>query len=346
MSDTYKQAGVDIAAGNEAVERMKKHVKTTFRPEVMTDLGGFGALFKLNKDQYEEPVLVSGTDGVGTKLKLAFAMDQHDTIGIDAVAMCVNDIVVQGAEPLFFLDYLACDKVIPSKIESIIKGIADGCNQAGCSLIGGETAEMPGMYSEGEYDIAGFTVGIVDKSKMINGSNIAAGDTVIGLASSGVHSNGFSLVRKLLLEDTGYSLQQVLPELGGRLGDVLLAPTKIYVKPLLGLLKEIEVKGMAHITGGGFIENIPRMLPDGVNIDIEYGAWPILPIFKLMQAQGNISNKDMFTTFNMGIGMVLVVKEQDADAALQYLRTAGEEAYVIGRVTEGERIVTFTGAEV
>lgn len=346
MSDTYKQAGVDIAAGNEAVERMKKHVKTTFRPEVMTDLGGFGALFKLNKDQYEEPVLVSGTDGVGTKLKLAFAMDQHDTIGIDAVAMCVNDIVVQGAEPLFFLDYLACDKVIPSKIESIVKGIADGCNQAGCSLIGGETAEMPGMYSEGEYDIAGFTVGIVDKSKMINGSNIAAGDTVIGLASSGVHSNGFSLVRKLLLEDAGYSLQQELPELGGRLGDVLLAPTKIYVKPLLGLLKEIEVKGMAHITGGGFIENIPRMLPDGVNVDIEYGSWPILPIFKLMQEKGSISNKDMFTTFNMGIGMVLVVKEQDADGALQYLRSAGEEAYVIGRVTEGERIVTFTGAEV
>ncbi|MEF7441623.1 phosphoribosylformylglycinamidine cyclo-ligase [Paenibacillus lautus] len=346
MSDTYKQAGVDIAAGNEAVERMKKHVKTTFRPEVMTDLGGFGALFKLNKDQYEEPVLVSGTDGVGTKLKLAFAMDQHDTIGIDAVAMCVNDIVVQGAEPLFFLDYLACDKVIPSKIESIVKGIADGCNQAGCSLIGGETAEMPGMYSEGEYDIAGFTVGIVDKSKMINGSNIAAGDTVIGLTSSGVHSNGFSLVRKLLLEDAGYSLQQELPELGGRLGDVLLAPTKIYVKPLLGLLKEIEVKGMAHITGGGFIENIPRMLPDGVNVDIEYGAWPILPIFKLMQDKGSISNKDMFTTFNMGIGMVLVVKEQDADGALQFLRSAGEEAYVIGRVTEGERIVTFTGAEV
>lgn len=346
MSDTYKQAGVDIAAGNEAVERMKKHVKTTFRPEVMTDLGGFGALFKLNKDQYEEPVLVSGTDGVGTKLKLAFAMDQHDTIGIDAVAMCVNDIVVQGAEPLFFLDYLACDKVIPSKIESIVKGIADGCNQAGCSLIGGETAEMPGMYGEGEYDIAGFTVGIVDKTKMINGSNIAAGDTVIGLASSGVHSNGFSLVRKLLLEDAGYSLQQELPELGGRLGDVLLAPTKIYVKPLLELLKEIEVKGMAHITGGGFIENIPRMLPDGVNVDIEYGAWPILPIFKLMQEKGSISNKDMFTTFNMGIGMVLVVKEQDADAALQFLRSAGEEAYVIGRVTEGERIVTFTGAEV
>ncbi|MFC7677490.1 phosphoribosylformylglycinamidine cyclo-ligase [Paenibacillus sp. GCM10028914] len=346
MSDTYKNAGVDIAAGNEAVERMKKHVKTTFRPEVMTDLGGFGALFQLNKDQYEEPVLVSGTDGVGTKLKLAFAMDRHDTIGIDAVAMCVNDVVVQGAEPLFFLDYLACDKVIPAKIESIVKGIADGCNQAGCSLIGGETAEMPGMYAEGEYDIAGFTVGIVDKSKMINGSTITSGDIVLGLASSGVHSNGFSLVRKLLLEQSGYALDQELPELGARLGDVLLEPTKIYVKPLLALLKEIQVKGMAHITGGGFIENIPRMLPANVNVDIEYGSWPILPIFKLMQEQGSISNKDMFTTFNMGIGMVIVVAEQDADTAVQLLRSAGEEPYVIGRVTEGEREVTFTGANV
>lgn len=346
MSDTYKNAGVDIAAGNEAVERMKKHVKTTFRPEVMTDLGGFGALFKLNKDQYEEPVLVSGTDGVGTKLKLAFAMDRHDTIGIDAVAMCVNDIVVQGAEPLFFLDYLACDKVIPAKIESIVKGIADGCNQAGCSLIGGETAEMPGMYAEGEYDIAGFTVGIVDKSKMINGSTIASGDVVLGLASSGIHSNGFSLVRKLLLEQSGYALDQELPELGARLGDVLLEPTKIYVKPLLALLKEVEVKGMAHITGGGFIENIPRMLPDGVNVDIEYGSWPILPVFQLMQEQGSISNKDMFTTFNMGIGMVIVVAQQNADSALQLLRSAGEEPYVIGRVTDGDRAVTFTGANV
>ncbi|NMO97420.1 phosphoribosylformylglycinamidine cyclo-ligase [Paenibacillus lemnae] len=346
MSDTYKNAGVDIAAGNEAVERMKKHVKTTFRPEVMTDLGGFGALFQLNKGNYEEPVLVSGTDGVGTKLKLAFAMDRHDTIGIDAVAMCVNDVVVQGAEPLFFLDYLACDKVIPSKIESIVKGIADGCNQAGCSLIGGETAEMPGMYSEGEYDIAGFTVGIVDKSKMISGQHIAAGDTVIGLASSGVHSNGFSLVRKLLLEQSGYTLEQELPELGGRLGDVLLTPTKIYVKPLLKLLKEIQVKGMAHITGGGFIENIPRMLPEGVNVEIDYGSWPILPVFKLMQEQGSISNKDMFTTFNMGIGMVVIVSEQDAAQALDLLKGNGEEAYVIGRVTSGERVVTFTGAEV
>ncbi|MFM9281330.1 phosphoribosylformylglycinamidine cyclo-ligase [Paenibacillus jiagnxiensis] len=346
MSDAYKQAGVDIAAGNEAVERMKKHVKRTFRPEVMADLGGFGSLFALNKDKYEEPVLVSGTDGVGTKLKLAFAMDRHDTIGIDAVAMCVNDIVVQGAEPLFFLDYLACDRVIPEKIEAIVAGIAEGCHQSGCALIGGETAEMPGMYSEGEYDIAGFTVGIVDKSKVINGSTIAAGDAVIGLASSGVHSNGFSLVRKLLLEQSGYSLQDEVAELNGKLGDVLLEPTKIYVKPVLALLEKLTVKGMAHITGGGFIENIPRMLPDNVNVDIEYGSWPILPIFKLLQDKGAISNSDMFTTFNMGIGLVMVVKQEDAESALTILREQGEEAYLIGRVTDGDSRVTFTGAEV
>ncbi|GIP52883.1 phosphoribosylformylglycinamidine cyclo-ligase [Paenibacillus vini] len=347
MSEAYKNAGVDIAAGNEAVERMKKHVKRTFRPEVMTDLGGFGALFGLNKDKYEEPVLVSGTDGVGTKLKIAFAMDKHDTIGIDAVAMCVNDIVVQGAEPLFFLDYLACDKVVPEKIESIVAGIAEGCHESGCALIGGETAEMPGMYSEGEYDIAGFTVGVVDKSKIVNGSTIAAGDTVIGLASSGVHSNGFSLVRKLLLEQAGYGLQDSLPELGGEvLGDVLLTPTKLYVKPVLGLLEQVKVKGMAHITGGGFIENIPRVLPEGVNAEIDYGSWPILPIFSLLQQKGNVSNRDMFTTFNMGIGLVIVVSEQDAEASLSALRTAGETPYVIGRVTSGEGIVTFKGAEV
>ncbi|CAM3013586.1 phosphoribosylformylglycinamidine cyclo-ligase [Paenibacillus sediminis] len=345
MSEAYKNAGVDIAAGNEAVERMKKHVKRTFRPEVMTDLGGFGALFGLNKDKYEEPVLVSGTDGVGTKLKIAFAMDKHDTIGIDAVAMCVNDIVVQGAEPLFFLDYLACDKVIPEKIEAIVQGIAEGCHQAGCALIGGETAEMPGMYSSGEYDIAGFTVGVVDKHKIINGSTISPGDIVIGLASSGVHSNGFSLVRKLLLEQAGYSLQDEIAELGGRLGDVLLEPTKIYVQSLLNLIEQINVKGMAHITGGGFIENIPRVLPDHVNVDIEYGSWPILPIFKLMQSQGQISHRDMFTTFNMGIGLVLVVAEQDAEPALRLLQENGEEAYTIGKVNSGERKVTFTGVE-
>ncbi|MEK3771614.1 phosphoribosylformylglycinamidine cyclo-ligase [Paenibacillus sp. FSL R5-0887] len=346
MSEAYKNAGVDIAAGNEAVERMKKHVKRTYRPEVMTDLGGFGALFGLNKDKYEEPVLVSGTDGVGTKLKIAFAADRHDTIGIDAVAMCVNDIVVQGAEPLFFLDYLACDKVVPEKIEAIVAGIAEGCHQAGCALIGGETAEMPGMYSAGEYDIAGFTVGVADKAKLVTGANIAAGDTVIGLASSGVHSNGFSLVRKLLLEQEGYGLNDVLPELGAPLADVLLAPTKIYVKPLLALLEQLPVKGMAHITGGGFIENIPRVLPDNVDVEINYGSWPILPIFGLMQDKGNVSNRDMFTTFNMGVGLVLVVSAADGERALELLKASGEEAYIIGKVTEGERKVTFTGAEV
>lgn len=346
MSEAYKKAGVDIAAGNEAVERMKKHVKRTYRPEVMTDLGGFGALFGLDKSKYEEPVLVSGTDGVGTKLKLAFAADRHDTIGIDAVAMCVNDIVVQGAEPLFFLDYLACDKVVPEKIEAIVSGIAEGCHQAGCALIGGETAEMPGMYAEGEYDIAGFTVGIADKAKLITGADIAPGDAVIGLASSGVHSNGFSLVRKLLLEEGGYALDAVLPELGKPLADVLLAPTKIYVKPLLGLLEQVKVKGMAHITGGGFIENIPRVLPDGVDVEIEHGTWPVLPVFELLQRQGGVSNRDMFTTFNMGIGLVLVVAAAEAERALALLKEAGEDAYLIGRVTEGERKVVFKGIEV
>lgn len=347
MSEAYKQAGVDIAAGNEAVERMKKHVKRTFRPEVMTELGGFGGLFGLNKDKYEEPVLVSGTDGVGTKLKLAFAMNKHDTIGIDAVAMCVNDIVVQGAEPLFFLDYLACDKVIPEKIEAIVAGIAEGCHQSGCALIGGETAEMPGMYAEGEYDIAGFTVGVVDKSKIVNGSSIASGDVVLGLPSSGVHSNGFSLVRKLLLEQAGYDLKDRVSGLDGEvLGEVLLAPTRLYVKPVLSLLEKIRVKGMAHITGGGFIENIPRVLPDGVNAEIDYGSWPVQPIFRLLQRTGEVSNRDMFTTFNMGIGLIIVVAEQDAEQALAALREAGETPYQIGRITAGERAVTFTGVEV
>ncbi len=347
MSEAYKKAGVDIAAGNEAVERMKKHVKRTYRPEVMAELGGFGGLFGLNKDKYEEPVLVSGTDGVGTKLKLAFAMDKHDTIGIDAVAMCVNDIIVQGAEPLFFLDYLACDKVVPEKIEAIVKGIAEGCVQSGCALIGGETAEMPGMYSQGEYDIAGFTVGIVDKKKMIDGSTIAPGDAVLGFASSGIHSNGFSLVRRLLLEEAGYSLDQQLDELGGaKLGDVLLEPTRIYVKQALKLIEEVQVKGMAHITGGGFIENIPRVLPEGVNVDIAYGSWPILPIFGLMQDKGEITNRDMFTTFNMGIGLVIFVPADQAEKAITVSEELGEKAYRIGTVTEGSRIVTFTGAEV
>jgi len=346
LSEAYKQAGVDIAAGNEAVERMKKHVRKTMRPEVLTGLGGFGGLFGLNKDKYEEPVLVSGTDGVGTKLKLAFAMDKHDTIGIDAVAMCVNDVVVTGAEPLFFLDYLACDKIVPEKIEAIVKGVADGCEQAGCALIGGETAEMPGMYQNGEYDIAGFTVGIVDRKKAIDGSTIGAGDAVIGLASSGVHSNGFSLVRRLLLEQKGYALTDTPAELQGRtLGETLLEPTRIYVKQILRLLESVQVKGMAHITGGGFIENIPRVLPEGVNVDINRGTWPVLPIFGLMQRDGGISDRDMYTTFNMGIGMVLVVPADQAEQALEVARAQGEQAYRIGTVTAGSKVVTFEGAE-
>ncbi|MCM3749303.1 phosphoribosylformylglycinamidine cyclo-ligase [Paenibacillus pasadenensis] len=347
MSEAYKQAGVDIAAGNEAVERMKKHVKRTMRPEVLGGLGGFGGMFGLDKNKYEEPVLVSGTDGVGTKLMLAFAMDKHDTIGIDAVAMCVNDIIVQGAEPLFFLDYLATGKVEPSKIEQIVGGIAEGCVQAGCALIGGETAEMPGMYTPEEYDIGGFTVGVVDKAKIIDGSTIAPGDAVIGIASSGIHSNGYSLVRRLLLEQSGYSLQDALPELDGKkLGDVLLEPTRIYVKQALELISRVTVKGMAHITGGGFIENIPRVLPDNVNVEVQYGSWPIQPIFSLMQQKGAVTNRDMFTTFNMGIGLVVVVPEAEAAAALDVLAGLGEQAYRIGTVTEGSRIVTFTGAEV
>lgn len=346
MSEAYKQAGVDIAAGNEAVERMKKHVSRTMRPEVLTGLGGFGGLFGLNQGQYKEPVLVSGTDGVGTKLKLAFEMDKHDTIGIDAVAMCVNDIVVSGAEPLFFLDYLACGKLVPEKIEAIVAGVAEGCVQAGCALIGGETAEMPGMYQDGEYDIAGFSVGVVDRPKIVDGSAIRPSDVVIGLGSTGVHSNGFSLVRKLLLEQKGYKLDQHIESLNGTLGEALLTPTRIYVKSILALLQQVEIKGMAHITGGGFLENIPRCLPDGVNVEIDYGSWPIHPVFTLMQKDGSISNNDMFRTFNMGIGMVLIVPEEQAEAALELAVSLGEKAYRLGRVTPGDKVVTFNGAEV
>lgn len=343
MSDAYKRAGVDIDAGNEAVERMKKHVRRTFRPEVLTDLGGFGALFGLDINKYKKPVLVSGTDGVGTKLKIAFNMDKHDTIGIDAVAMCVNDIVVQGAEPLFFLDYLACGKVLPEKIEALVKGIADGCEQSGCALIGGETAEMPGMYDEDEYDIAGFSVGVVDADRIIDGKSIAEGDVLIGLASSGVHSNGFSLVRKVLLEEAGIDLYDEVEELGATLGDTLLTPTRLYVKSCLKLMEDVKVKGFVHITGGGFYDNIPRILPEGTSVSIENGSWPVLPIFKLIADKGNIPAKDMFRTFNMGIGMIAIVAENEVEAALNSLQTSGEQAVVIGRVTAGDRTVKISG---
>jgi phosphoribosylformylglycinamidine cyclo-ligase len=342
MANAYKQAGVDIEAGYEAVSRMKKHVQKTMRPEVLGGLGGFGGMFDISKFGMEEPVLVSGTDGVGTKLMLAFMMDKHDTIGIDAVAMCVNDVVVQGAEPIFFLDYIACGKADPARIESIVKGVAEGCQQAGCSLIGGETAEMPGMYTENEYDIAGFTVGIADKKKLITGKSIEPGDVLVGLSSSGIHSNGYSLVRKVLLEEGKLSLRETYGKLQTTLGEELLRPTRIYVKPVLAVLKQFEIKGMAHITGGGFIENIPRMLPEGIGAEIDYGSWPIPPIFDLLQETGKLNRKEMFNIFNMGIGMVLVVKEPDLVNVIELLEAQGERAYIIGRTTAGEG-VTFGG---
>ncbi|GAC44088.1 phosphoribosylaminoimidazole synthetase [Paenibacillus popilliae ATCC 14706] len=344
MSEAYKQAGVDIAAGNEAVARMKKHVQRTFRPEVLSGLGGFGALFGLDAKKYEEPVLVSGTDGVGTKLMLAFAADRHDTIGIDAVAMCVNDIIVQGAEPLFFLDYLACGQVLPERIEAIISGIADGCRLAGCTLIGGETAEMPGMYAPGEYDIAGFSVGIVEKRRLITGEMIRPGDVLLGLASSGFHSNGYSLVRKLFLEEAGYTLEASVTADGRALGDVLLEPTRIYVRPLLELMNRVTIKGAAHITGGGFFENIPRILPGGTAAQIDCGSWPMPEVFRLSRELGSLTWTELFTTFNMGIGMVIAVSADEAAAAETCLAEQGEAVYRIGTVTEGERQVRILEA--
>ncbi|MEH7502971.1 phosphoribosylformylglycinamidine cyclo-ligase [Neobacillus drentensis] len=341
MSDAYRQAGVDIDAGNEAVERMKKHVKKTFRPEVLTGLGGFGALFKPDLTGMEEPVFVSGTDGVGTKLKIAFAMDKHDTIGIDAVAMCVNDVIVQGAEPLFFLDYLACGKIIPEKIEAIVKGIADGCVLAGCALIGGETAEMPGMYQDEEYDIAGFTVGVVDQKHVIDGTKVKEGQVLIGLASSGVHSNGFSLVRKVLLEDAQLTLGDYVDELESELGNVLLEPTKIYVKSVLSTIRKYNVSGLVHVTGGGFYDNIPRILPKGLQVGINGESWKVPKIFSFIQNVGKISDYDMFRTFNMGIGMILVVDSADSRAIIEHLQSLGEDAYVIGTVQKGTEDVVF-----
>ncbi|MFE8701308.1 phosphoribosylformylglycinamidine cyclo-ligase [Cytobacillus sp. FJAT-54145] len=338
MANAYKQAGVNIEAGYEAVSRMKKHVQKTMRPGVIGGLGGFGGMFDLSALNLKEPVLVSGTDGVGTKLMLAFMMDQHDTIGIDAVAMCVNDIVVQGAEPIYFLDYIACGKAEPSKIEAIVKGIADGCEQAGCALVGGETAEMPGMYSEEEYDLAGFAVGACEKSAIITGETIKAGDVLIGLASSGIHSNGYSLVRKIFFENANMALTDHVEELGCTLGEELLRPTKIYVKSILGALKKFEIKGMAHITGGGFIENVPRMLPEGLGAELDENSWTVPPVFTLMEKLGELDRKEMYNIFNMGTGMVVAVDESIAQEVIHYFNENGEKAYQIGVVSNEEGV--------
>ena len=334
----YKSAGVDIEAGYKSVELMKKYVKETMRPEVLGGLGGFSGAFSLAgiKDM-EDPVLLSGTDGVGTKLKLAFLMDRHDTVGIDCVAMCVNDVACAGGEPLFFLDYIACGKNYPEKIADIVKGVCEGCNQSGAALIGGETAEMPGFYPEDEYDLAGFAVGVADRKNMITGENIAAGDALVGIASTGVHSNGFSLVRKVF-DVNKENLQVYYDELGETLGEALLRPTRIYVKALKAVKEAgITVKGCSHVTGGGFYENIPRMLPEGARAEIRKDSYPVLPIFKLLQKTGNIEEHMMYNTFNMGIGMVLALDPADAEKAVAALEAAGEKAYVIGKVISGEK---------
>jgi len=334
---SYKDAGVDVEAGYESVKLMKDDVKRTFRPEVVSDLGGFGGLFSLAKYKYEEPILVSGTDGVGTKLKIAFGMNRHDTIGIDCVAMCVNDIVCSGAEPLFFLDYVAVWKNIPQHVATIVKGVSDGCVMAGCALVGGETAEMPGIYTDGEYDLAGFSVGIVDKKAIIDGKKIAAGDVLIGLASSGLHSNGFSLVRKLI-NPTQEKLSQYIDSLGKTLGEELLTPTKIYVKSILEAKAQVEIKGISHITGGGFIENIPRIIPEGLGVTIQKGNWPILPIFDLLKQLGGLDDLAAFNTFNMGIGMVVIVSPEQAEKAVALFNALGESAHVIGSVEAGQGV--------
>lgn len=333
-SDSYAAAGVDITAGYRAVELMKQHIARTMVSGKSDDIGGFGGLFELDITDMKKPVLVSGTDGVGTKLKMAFLMDKHDTVGIDCVAMCVNDIICCGAKPLFFLDYIACGKNYPEKIAQIVAGIAEGCVQSGCELIGGETAEMPGFYSEDEYDLAGFSVGAVDKSKVLDKTKVASGDVIIGLASSGVHSNGFSLVRKVFDVENA-DLKAPMKELGGAsLGETLLTPTKIYVKPMLELFKAVEVKAVSHITGGGFYENIPRSIPDGYCARIDKASLKILPIFKLIVEKGGIPEHDMFNTFNMGVGMSVVVSAEEAEKALETLKTAGEDAYVIGELVK------------
>ena len=335
-SEAYAQAGVDITAGYKAVELMKAHVARTVISSKSSDIGGFGGLFELDITDMPHPVLVSGTDGVGTKLKLAFLMDKHDTVGIDCVAMCVNDVICCGAKPLFFLDYIACGKNYPEKIAAIVGGVAEGCVQSGCELIGGETAEMPGFYPIDEYDLAGFTVGAVDRSKVINNKLMCEGDVVIAIPSSGVHSNGFSLVRKVF-DVENCDLKSPLEELGGKsLGETLLTPTRIYVKPMLALMKEVTVKGVSHITGGGFYENIPRSIPDGLGAKIDKSAVRVLPIFKLIEKVGGITERDMYNTFNMGVGMSVVVAKEDAEHALKILKANGEDAYLIGEIINSD----------
>lgn len=338
FSESYKAAGVDVTAGYKGVELMKKAVQATYTNAVISDIGGFGGLYAPQIKKMEEPILVSGTDGVGTKLKLAFLMDKHDTIGEDCVAMCANDVICTGASPMFFLDYMALGKNIPEKVATIVAGVAEGCKKANCSLIGGETAEMPGFYPVDEYDLAGFCVGIVDKKKIIDNKTIEIGDKVIGLKSSGVHSNGFSLVRKVF-DVNKENLNEYVESLGCTLGEALLKPTKIYVKPILKLIEQVKVKGISHITGGGFYENMPRMLRDGVALKINKNSYEIPPIFKLIAERGNIPERDMYNTFNMGIGMAVIVPENEGEKSLKILRQAGEEAYLIGEVVEGNNEV-------
>lgn len=338
-TDAYKSAGVDVEAGYESVKLIKDDVKRTTIEGVLGGIGGFGGLFEISKD-YKNPVLVSGTDGVGTKLRIAFLMDKHDTIGQDCVAMCVNDVACSGAKPIFFLDYLAVGKNYPEKIAQIVKGVADGCVQAGCALVGGETAEMPGFYPIDEYDLAGFSVGIVEKDKITDGARAKAGDKLIGIASSGVHSNGYSLVRKLFDlngEKAKENLNEYSEKLGSTVGEALLTPTRIYVKPLLKLIDEVGINTVSHITGGGFVENVPRMLPDGLKAVIHKGTWEILPIFDVLQEKGNIPEDDMYNTFNMGIGMMVAVDADKAEAAVKCLTEAGEKATIIGELVEGEK---------
>lgn len=339
--DAYKNAGVDIEAGNQVVQGIKPWVKSTLRPEVLSGLGGFSGLFSLGTKKYRHPVLVSGTDGVGTKLRIAFLTGRHDTVGIDLVAMCVNDVIVSGAEPLFFLDYFATGKLQPEVTIEVIKGISLGCREAGCALIGGETAEMPASYPAGEYDLAGFSVGVVDKKKIIDGRKIRPKDVLIGLASSGLHSNAFSLVRQILFEKSGLSVDDRLPELSNPLGEELLTPTRIYVKAIQRLLKRIPLKGVAHITGGGITDNLPRIFPEGVAAKVMLARWTLPAIFKVLQEKGGLEMKEMLATFNMGIGMIVVLSPGDVKSALGILKRLGQEAYVIGEVTVGKAQVVY-----